>query len=141
MRSSRKGARRSAFGISIGGNTRESAGERRYSDRSHPNLLCVNNYGPGSSKVQGDLSVRSDPDCVQIVSKNHQEYQNKSNNIKLYRNPGTLETAPIFMDFHYFLYLRFFLRFLHTVEVRGSSPLSPTTPQLRARSFSSPLMA
>jgi len=87
MRPSRKGARRSAFGISIGGNTRESAGERRYSDRSHPNLLCVNKYGPGSSKVQGDLSVRSDPDCAQIVSKIRQRYQNISSDIEPYRNP------------------------------------------------------
>ena len=28
--------------------------------------------------------------CAQIVSKNHQEYQNISNNIELYRNPRTL---------------------------------------------------
>ena len=68
--------------------------------------------------------------CAQIVSKNHQEYQNISKDIELYRNPGAFKSRPISLDIHYFLHFSFFRGFLHTVEVRGSSPLSPTNPIL-----------
>jgi hypothetical protein len=65
--------------------------------------------------------------CAQIVSKNHQEYQNISKDIEIHRNPKPLENVPQPGDFYYYLHISFVRRFLHTVEVRGSSPLSPTT--------------
>jgi hypothetical protein len=61
------------------------------------------------------------------VPKNHQEYRNISKDIELHRNAAALENTPFAWAFYYFLYLSFFRRFLHTGEVRGSSPLSPTT--------------
>ena len=89
-----------------------------------PDLLCINDYGSYSRKAQrlycSDFSV-----CAQIVSKNPQEYQNVSKDIELYRNPGCPKNGLCSMEFIYFLYFRPFYRFLHTVEVRGSSPLSP----------------
>jgi hypothetical protein len=33
--------------------------------------------------------------CAQIVPKNHQEYQNVSKDIELFRNPGAPESRPI----------------------------------------------
>jgi hypothetical protein len=79
--------------------------------------------------------------CAQIVPKICQRYQNISKDIELYRNKSHPNNGLISMDLHYFLYVIIFRRFLHTVEVRGSSPLSPTTPLSKARSTSSPLMA
>jgi hypothetical protein len=68
--------------------------------------------------------------CAQIVSKNHQEYQNVSKDIELYRNPECPKTGIYSGELIYFLYVSFFRRFLHTIEVRGSSPLSPTIQTL-----------
>jgi len=67
-------------------------------------------------------------DCAQIVPKISQEYQNVSNNIELHRNSSCSNNGPISTEIHYFLHFIYFRRFLHTVEVRGSSPLSPTIP-------------
>jgi hypothetical protein len=64
--------------------------------------------------------------CVQIVPKRCQEYRNVSKDIELHRNAAALKNGPIVRYLHYFLGIMFFRRFLHTVEVRGSSPLSPT---------------
>ena len=72
------------------------------------------------------LTYHDLPFCAQIMSKNHQEYQNVSKDIELYRNPGAFKNAYIPENFYYFLRVTFFRRFLHTGEVRGSSPLSPT---------------
>jgi len=80
------------------------------------------------------LTYHDLPFCAQIMSKNHQEYQNVSKDIELHRNPGTPKNRPITGDIHYFLHFIVFRRFLHTVEVRGSSPLSPTIPLSEARS-------
>jgi hypothetical protein len=63
-------------------------------------------------------------------------------------HPKTLRTVPklcpkfvrnIETYLLYFLCYKFFRRFLHTVEVRGSSPLSPTTPLPKTRSLFVPL--
>jgi hypothetical protein len=65
--------------------------------------------------------------CAQIVSKLCQEYQNISKDFEVHRNPGVFKNAYFTENFYYYLRVTFFRRFLHTVEVRGSSPLSPTT--------------
>jgi hypothetical protein len=63
--------------------------------------------------------------CAQIVSKNHQEYQNVSKNIELHRSPGAPQNAHFTAYIHYFLRLSFFRRFLHTVKGRAfGSPLA-----------------
>jgi hypothetical protein len=76
--------------------------------------------------------------CAQIVPQRCQEYRNVSKDIELHRNQGTLEATHIFVVFIYFLHFKVFLRFLHTVEVRGSSPLSPTIPLSETRSARPP---
>jgi hypothetical protein len=60
------------------------------------------------------------------VSKRCQEHQSVSKDIELYRNPRALENARFTGEFIYYLDFMFFRRYLHTGEVRGSSPLSPT---------------
>ena len=77
--------------------------------------------------------------CAQIVPKIYQKHLNISKDIELYRNPKGLKSERIFWEFNYFLHFSFFRRFLHTVEVRGSSPLSPTIPLPEARSACFPL--
>lgn len=62
----------------------------------------------------------------EIVPKACQEYRNVSDNIELYRNAGDLKNTLYAVDLLFFLRFAFFLGFLHTVEVRGSSLLSPT---------------
>jgi hypothetical protein len=56
--------------------------------------------------------------CAQIVSKNHQEYQNISNNIEIYRNQKLFEN----------LRYTFFRRFLH--EANWSRELDSDDDQL-----------
>ena len=68
--------------------------------------------------------------CAQIVPKKYQKYRNESNNIEIYRTLNRLEKPLIILYFHYFLRLAFLRCFLNTVEVRGSSPLSPTISHL-----------
>jgi len=78
--------------------------------------------------------------CAQIVPKICQKNQNVSKDIEVHRNPGALENAHFTRDIHYYLYFSFLRGFLHTVEVRGSSPLSPTKPSSETPiSFASPL--
>jgi hypothetical protein len=76
---------------------------------------------------QSDLAPIWNRRCG-IVPKICQEYQNVSKDIEIHRNPGVFENAHFTQNIHYYLQLSFFRRFLHTVEVRGSSPLSPTIP-------------
>jgi hypothetical protein len=64
--------------------------------------------------------------CAQFVPKICQEYRNLSKDIELFRNPKDPKNVRISWKCIYSLHLSFFRRFLHTVEVRGSSPLSPT---------------
>jgi len=63
--------------------------------------------------------------CAQIVPKICQRYQNVSKDIELYRNAGDLQNGSFAVEVDYYLHVSFFRRFLHTVEVRGSNPLSP----------------
>jgi hypothetical protein len=49
-----------------------------------------------------------------------------SKDIELHRNPTDLKNGRFSEIIYYFLHFIFFRRLLHTVEVRGSSPLSPT---------------
>jgi hypothetical protein len=65
--------------------------------------------------------------CAQIVPKICRKYQNVSNNIEIHRNLGAPKNRLIVWEYHYFLCLSFFRCFLHTVEVTGSNPVSPTT--------------
>jgi hypothetical protein len=64
--------------------------------------------------------------CAQIVPKVYQEYQNVSKDIELHRNQTDQKNGRFSEDIYYFLHFSFFGRFLHTVEVTGSNPLSPT---------------
>ena len=119
------GLSRSAFGASTGGRYKIS-GRRKICGLKPPRTSYASMImDPNLEKHKGlycsDFSV-----CAQIVSKNHQEYQNVSKDIELYRNPGAFKNAYIPENFYYFLRVTFFRRFLHTGEVRGSSPLSPT---------------
>jgi hypothetical protein len=57
-----------------------------------------------------------------------QEYQKRTEKIKTHRNPGSFKNGRFIGEIPYFLRLGFFHYFLHTVEARGSIPLSPTTP-------------
>ena len=66
--------------------------------------------------------------CAQIVPKISQEYQNVSKDIELYRNLGAPKDVRFTTYVLCYLRFPFFRRFLHTGEVRGSSPLSPTIP-------------
>jgi hypothetical protein len=64
--------------------------------------------------------------CAQIVPKICQEYQNVSKDIEIHRNPGALENGHLTGQIHYLLLVSFGRRFLHTIEVTGSNPVSPT---------------
>ena len=133
------GLSRSAFGASTGGRYKIS-GRRKICGLKPPWTSYASMImDPTLEKHKGlycsDFSV-----CAQIVSKNHQEYQNVSKDIELYRNPECPKNGLCSGEFIYFLYFRFFPRFLHTVEVKGSSPLSPTLAFAKtANVFSSPL--
>jgi hypothetical protein len=50
----------------------------------------------------------------------------ENQDIELYRNPEYPKNGLLSAQIIYYLCYKFFRRFLHTVEVRGSSPLSPT---------------
>jgi hypothetical protein len=69
------------------------------------------------------------------VPKIYQEYQKRTEKIKTRRNPGSFENGCFIVEIPYFLRLGFFRCFLHTVEVTGSSPVSPTMPYPETPTF------
>jgi len=76
--------------------------------------------------------------CAQIVPKICQEHQNISNDIEIHRNPEAHKNGLFAGKLLYILRFTVFRRFLHTVEVTGSNPLSPTG--LSGDTFLSPLV-
>jgi len=68
--------------------------------------------------------------CAQIAPKNIENHQNPSNNIERDRRRKIFKKSLFTGEIPYFLRLRFERGFLHTVEVTGSNPVSPTTPSV-----------
>jgi hypothetical protein len=103
-----------------------SAKEYSFCSRSLPPIpsILATNWRHKMGKI-ADLDSKN---CAQIVPKICQEYQNVSKNIEGYRTVNRPKKSLIICYFHYFLGLTFLRCFLHTVEVTGSNPVSPTTP-------------
>jgi hypothetical protein len=73
--------------------------------------------------------------CPKYV-RNIKTYLKIANSIEIQK---ALKNGRFTMDIYYFLRVTLFRRFLHTVEVRGSSPLSPTIPYSETPSERLPL--
>jgi len=65
-------------------------------------------------------------DCAQIAPKNIENYRKPSKNIERDRKRKSFKKSLFTGEIHYFLRFRFDCGRLHTVEVTGSNPVSPT---------------
>jgi hypothetical protein len=70
--------------------------------------------------------VRKLPKVEERCPRCDQKYRELSKNIEIHQSPEILEKGYFRGEITYFLRAGFFLRFLHTGEVRGSNPVSPT---------------
>ena len=95
-----------------------------------PVLLFDPEKGKGPRPSEGSGTV------PKVCSK----YRRLSKSIKIHRNPGGQKNARSTGEIPYFMRLLFFLCLLHTVEVRGSNPLSPILSETPAE-ISSPSIA